>query len=32
MSHYDLVVDTSKTKPEDVVAKILDAYHAWLAR
>jgi cytidylate kinase len=32
MSHYDLVIDTSKTKPEDVVAKILDAYHAWLAR
>lgn len=32
MSHYDLIIDTSETTPDEVVEKILDAYNTWLAR
>jgi CMP/dCMP kinase len=30
MANYDLVIDTSKTEPQDVVRHILDSYQAWL--
>lgn len=32
MEHYDLVIDTDANNPEQTINKILDAYHAWLAR
>jgi predicted cytidylate kinase len=29
-NHYDIIVDTTSTPPEEVVQEILDAYQAWL--
>jgi len=32
MKNYDLVVDTSDTPIEEVVAKVTEAYQSWLAK